>query len=218
MPFRLFEDFPVMPSQVGLIGIELRALREDHFLVMKTGQPFFHTAGSINMLRNEDAVIIPDGDRAPVENAMVQDAQRQSVGLDIGTSGLVPLDVSCFQTEVGCVEAHVVTTDSAPVFIRTDDPAPERRIALRLVHSQVRPFQTNRAQDVLVHRLRKMIIQDDPGEFRNHFLVLVEKIIDLRQKSALSVDVEQNLSGDVAATFSVSEILIGCNRPETIVL
>jgi hypothetical protein len=85
----------------------------------------------MHLLRDQDPAVCIDGERAEVEDLVVQGAKGDSVGLDVGTAGLVPLDVRCLNPDHNAANPKIKAAHSAAVFVGGEDPGPEGRVPAR---------------------------------------------------------------------------------------
>ena len=82
----------------------------------------------------EHDLVVPrqHGERAEVEDLVVQRAQREAVRHHVRPARLEPLDVRGFQPDRVAAHAQVVPADAAAVFVGEQHLLPERGIAAAL--------------------------------------------------------------------------------------
>src|SRR5262245_7760319 len=144
-------------SPVGMLCLANRSTVKRH-------QSFLEACSAVGLVGDEENAL-PDGERPEIEGLVVQNAKGQPVVLCFWSARLMPPDVRGVQGDRHRSEPHVEAANGVAVFIGSQHPVAEGRIALPPGYGRFER-QPDRIQDVLMKRLREMFLENPRRDSR----------------------------------------------------
>jgi hypothetical protein len=112
---RSTKDLLHVPGQIFFLGEVLWTLWWTDRLPVICQKPLSKARCTISILGDLHLSIQRDSKCASVEEFMMQDTQRESIGFDVGTTGLIPFDVGGFDPQGGFSQTDVKPTDGTGI-------------------------------------------------------------------------------------------------------
>ncbi len=130
LPRRLLEHFRPVPRQKLRMRQALPALRLDQAGAV-VGQQLRFGVVAAHQVAAEHDLVVPrqHGERAEVEDLVVEGTKREAVLHHVRPARLEPLDVRGFEADRMPAHAQVVPADAAAVFVGEQHFLPKRGIA-----------------------------------------------------------------------------------------
>src|SRR5215510_11273598 len=113
---------------------------------------------------------------------MVQDTQRESVGFDVGTPCLIPLDVGGFNAKGSFPQADVKPTDSTGIPVHGQATHAELRITGGTGDGLDLEVESHSVQNIFVEGLWEVLYQEVRGDLDQQPGMVTEYSIDRRRK------------------------------------
>ena len=105
---------------------------------------------------------------------MMQDAQRESVGFDVGTACLIPFDVCCFDPKGGFSQADVKPTDGTCIPVYGQDTHARLGITGGTGDGLDLHVESYSGQNIFVDGLREVLLQEVRGNLDKQPWMIME--------------------------------------------
>src|SRR5262245_25059860 len=114
---------------------------------------------AVDQLRDEQHLVVPDGERSQVEHLVVQRAEGKPVTLQVGAVGLVPADVGRVESDGHGPELQVEPAHGATELVGDKYTLAELWVALPDLRRSGVEREADLGQDVRVERLGEVLLE-----------------------------------------------------------
>src|SRR5262245_28027514 len=122
---------------------------------------------------------------------MMQDTQRESIGFDVGSTGLIPFDVGSFDSKSCFPQADIKPTNSTSAPVTGQEPHTELRVTCSTGDRLDLEVESYSVQNVFMDGLWKVPYQEVSGNLDQQPWMVTEDSIDRRRKPTADLVFEE---------------------------
>ena len=182
-------------------------------------QPTCDPARAVELHRDENAQIVVHSNPASVEDLVMKRAEREAIGHSVWPAVLFPADVGSLERDILSAEPKIKTADRTAMLVGSDHVAAKPWVTSPSgAAGGVSKRNLDRRQDVVVHGLREVSLEQRGGYIAEERRVPLQGLVDLRREPARDVMLDELALENVCIAGSALQAVLLRDQPETVVL